>query len=213
MIWDVLLVVFWVVVGFFVVFCAFGVWLFYQAGKTFDHKAQRRAYPAGESSYNPVSTEASFNLPPTRKQRLRGSLARVRDWIYAQKFRFERGSQFLAFVQFALLVFVAADKLKVIGLPRWAVYGLIPLGFLGMWAFGWFVVEKVRGFQKDETEALKRSPAWEKHRENFERVEEILQIVKSLNLASGGSRAGGIGVEVQVGGELSPLQEPVNEKP
>ena len=74
---------------------------------------------------------------------------------------------------------------------------MIPLGFFGMWLFGWFVVEVARGFQKDETEALKRSPAWQKHRENFEKIDEILRIVRGNGVASGGAGIGNGGVEVQ----------------
>ena len=127
----------------------------------------------------------------------RSRLAGLRDWLYAQKFRFERGQQFLAFVNFVLLLLVASNSLKTWGFPRWAVWAMIPVGFFGMWAFGWFVVEVVRGFQKDETEALKRSPAWQKHEENFAKIDEVLRILRSLGVASGGVDIGNSGVEVQ----------------
>lgn len=123
-------------------------------------------------------------------------LALLRNWAYSQKFRFERGQQFLAFVNFGLLLLIASDRLKSWGFPRWAVYAMIPLGFFGMWLFGWFVVEKVKGFQKDEEEALKRSPAWVKHRENFEKVDEILRVVRSLDVGSRRTSPGDDRVEV-----------------
>ena len=84
---------------------------------------------------------------------------------------------------------------------------MIPVGFFGMWLFGWFVVEKARGFQKDETEALKRSPAWKKHEENFEKIDEILRIVRGIGVASGGLGVGNGGVEVQGNGKLTLLQK------
>ena len=132
-------------------------------------------------------------------------LVLLRNWAYSQKFRFERGQQFLAFVNFGLLLLIASDRLKSWGFPRWSVYAMIPMGFFGMWLFGWFVVEVVRGFQKDEEEALKRSPAWVKHRENFGKVDEILRVVRGLNVASGGVCSGVPGVEVQGDRKTDPL--------
>ena len=89
---------------------------------------------------------------------------------------------------------------------------MIPLGFFGMWLFGWFVVEVARGFQKDETEALKRSPAWQKHRENFEKIDEILRIVRGFGVASGSAGLGNGGMAVQGNGKLSLLPKPGSKR-
>ena len=127
----------------------------------------------------------------------RNKMASLRDWLWEQKFRFERGQQFLVFVNFGLLMLIASNQLKTWGLPRWAVYLMIPIGFFGMWLFGWFVVEKARGYAKDEAEQLKRSPAWEKHETSFRQIDEILRIVRGDGVASGGVGLGNSGMEVQ----------------
>lgn len=85
---------------------------------------------------------------------------------------------------------------------------MVPLGFLGMWLFGWFVVEKARGYAKDEAEQLKRSPAWEKHEISFRQIDEILRVVRGLGVAPGSAGVGELGMEVQGDGKLPLSQKP-----
>ena len=63
-------------------------------------------------------------------------LRAARDFLFAQKYRFDQGLQFMVFVNFALLILTASDKLKVIfGLDRISEVAalMVVLGFVGTW--------------------------------------------------------------------------------
>lgn len=134
----------------------------------------------------------------------RTSLGIFRDWLYEQKFRFDRGQQFMVFINFSLLVITTS---KVLGFSGWLVLILVPVAFVSVWAFGWFVIEVTRGVEKEEREFLKRSWGWKKHEENFRKIDEVLEIIRGLNVGPGDiSKALG-GVEVQHDGKILSLQE------
>ncbi|MGC8851124.1 MAG: hypothetical protein ACP5O3_02725 [Candidatus Micrarchaeia archaeon] len=119
------------------------------------------------------------------KELLRGA----RNFFFTQKYRFDLGLQFLVFVNFALLILTASDKLKVfLGLEHVSevITVMIPLGFVGAWAFGYFLDRVVKSPQTAEREALKRSVAWQ---ELFKRLNEIEAEVKSLRESLQGGRA------------------------
>ena len=91
-------------------------------------------------------------------------LARIRNVLWNQKYRFQLGQQWLVFVNFALLLITVAKSLGLKAGPVLLI--AIPCGFLGMWLWGFFLDVVVKQGQNDEREALKRSPAWRLHQEN-----------------------------------------------
>ncbi len=104
---------------------------------------------------------------------LKNSLRKVRDGFYAQKYRFDQGIQFLVFLNFALLVVTASDKLKAffgIDNTPMLVVGLILLAFVGVFVFGYVLDRFVRQQQRQEIEAGKRSYLWQKTFANEEKI-------------------------------------------
>jgi hypothetical protein len=111
----------------------------------------------------------------------RERLARLRGFLWRQKFRFELGYRFLVILNFALLVLAASDKIrKVVDVSTTTlVLVMIPMAFLGMWAFGYIMDRFVRAQQMDERELLDRSEAWiwqkETHAEMNRKLDELLK--------------------------------------
>jgi len=107
-------------------------------------------------------------------------LRKARDFFFAQKYRFDLGLQFLVFLNFALLILTASDKLKaILGLEHISevMILLLPLGFIGAWAFGWFLDRVVHSPQTAERESVKRSLVWQ---ENFRKLDGIEAELKAL---------------------------------
>ena len=107
-------------------------------------------------------------------------LTGLREWFFAQKYRFDLGLQFLVFVNFALLIITASEKLKaVFGLEHITelLMVLLPLGFFGAWGFGWFMDSVVKAQTQAEFESGKRSPLWQK---SFQASEETRKEVRDL---------------------------------
>ena len=70
-----------------------------------------------------------------RAENLHKELSRWKWFFFSQKYRFDLGNQFLAMVNFALLIIAASDKLRYYtGVQRaWMLVAVaVPLGFLGM---------------------------------------------------------------------------------
>ncbi|MEW5955540.1 MAG: hypothetical protein AB1626_03320 [Candidatus Micrarchaeota archaeon] len=110
-------------------------------------------------------------------------LRKARNFFFAQKYRFDLGLQFLVFLNFALLILTASDKLKaILGLGHISevMLVLLPLGFVGAWAFGWFLDRVVHSPQTSERETVKRSLVW---KQNFQKLDEIGAELKSLRKA------------------------------
>jgi len=113
----------------------------------------------------------------------REKLARWREFFFAQKYRFDLGQSFLTVVNFTLLIITASDKLMVFfGVPRLytLVFALVPIGFLGVWLFGYFMDRVVRAAQMAERQAMRRSEVWSKHNEQMDRMEDELSTIKQL---------------------------------
>lgn len=111
---------------------------------------------------------------------MREGLRKIRNGFFAQKYRFDLGLQFLVFLNFALLILTASDKLKaLLGLEHISevVIVMIPLGFVGAWAFGYFLDKIAHSPQTSERETLKRSVAWQ---ENFEKLDRLQEEVRAL---------------------------------
>src|SRR3970040_2741689 len=93
----------------------------------------------------------------------RRRLARWRDFFFAQKYRFDLGQSFLVILNFTLLIITASDKLQIFfGIPRLRslLVLIVPLGFLGVWVFGYFMDRIVRAAQMAERQSIKRREGW-----------------------------------------------------
>lgn len=122
---------------------------------------------------------SSPSLPPG-EFRLR--LVRWREFFFAQKYRFDLGQSFLVVLNFTLLIITASDKLQIFfGIPRLRslIILIVPLGFLGVWLFGYFMDKVVRAAQMAERQSMKRSEVWAKHNEQMERMEAVLNDIRS----------------------------------
>lgn len=89
--------------------------------------------------------------------------ARLRDFVVEQKVRFDWGSQFIAYMNFMLLIIVASDKIRSlfpfhIGTDTLLVVG-IPLAFFLTWLFGYFLDVVVKFPQQQMRTVERRSPA------------------------------------------------------
>ena len=116
-------------------------------------------------------------------QTLRKRLARWREIFFAQKYRFDLGQSFLVIVNFTLLIITASDKLSIfLGIPRLSslVLLIVPLGFLGVWLFGYFMDKVVRAAQMAERQSMKRSEVWTRHNEQMDRIEREIQGLKTM---------------------------------
>lgn len=114
---------------------------------------------------------------------IRQRLARWREFFFAQKYRFDLGQSFLVVVNFTLLIITASDKLQVFfGIPRLRslLILIVPLGFLGVWVFGYFMDKVVRAAQMAERQAMKRSEVWLRHNEQMDRLEGELKTLREF---------------------------------
>ncbi len=116
-------------------------------------------------------------------QALRKRLARWREFFFAQKYRFDLGQSFLVIVNFTLLIITASDKLRIFfGIPRLAslLIVIVPIGFIGVWIFGYFMDKVVRAAQMSERQSMKRSEVWSEHNAQMDRIERALEEVKEM---------------------------------
>jgi len=104
-----------------------------------------------------------------------GALQRLRDFIVEQKIRFDWGSQFIAYMNFMLLIIVASDKIRSlfpfhIGTNTLLIAG-IPIAFFFTWLFGYFLDVVVRFPQQQMRTVERRSPAMQDIIERLDRIE------------------------------------------
>jgi len=57
---------------------------------------------------------------------------------------------------------------------------IVPLGFIGVWMFGYFMDKVVRAGQMSERQSLKRSEIWTTHNVQMDRIEAELSKVRQL---------------------------------
>ncbi len=113
----------------------------------------------------------------------RSRLVRWREFFFAQKYRFDLGQSFLVLVNFTLLIITASDKLQLFfGIPRLKslIIVIVPLGFIGVWVFGYFMDKVVHAAQMTERQSLRRSEQWFKHNEQMDRLEAELGKLREL---------------------------------
>jgi hypothetical protein len=86
-------------------------------------------------------------------------------------------------VNFTLLIITASDKLQIFfGIPRLRslLIVIVPLGFIGVWIFGYFMDKVVRAAQMSERQSMKRSEVWAEHNTQMDRIERALKEVKEM---------------------------------
>lgn len=120
----------------------------------------------------------------TPNSTFRHRIARWREFFFAQKYRFDLGQSFLVILNFTLLIITASDKLQIFfGIPRLRslLVVIVPLGFLGVWVFGYVMDMIVRAPQMTERQSRKRSEIWTRHDAQMDRLEaELLEIRRLL---------------------------------
>jgi hypothetical protein len=117
------------------------------------------------------------------KQTVQQRLAAWREFFFAQKYRFDLGQSFLVIVNFTLLIITAGDKLQIIfgiGRLRSLLILIVPLGFLAVWLFGYFMDKVVRAAQMAERQSVRRSEVWGKHNTQMDRIEKEIAELKEL---------------------------------
>lgn len=103
---------------------------------------------------------------------MKETLKSTRDFFTEQKYRFDLGRQFLTYVNFALLIIAASDKIQTV-FPlriREMVLLFLPLAFLGSWVFGYFLDTVVRFPQSQMLVSESRSPHWRMTQEKLDRI-------------------------------------------
>lgn len=114
----------------------------------------------------------------TKNEEIRKELSKWKWFFFRQKYRFDLGYQFLAVMNFTLLLIAASDKLRYYtNISRtWILVAIaVPCGFLGMWIFGLFLDKIVRYSQAYNLEASKRNPLWDEQKELLVRIERNLK--------------------------------------
>ena len=125
-------------------------------------------------------------MTSTSKQessQLRVRVARWREIFFSQKYRFDLGQSFLVVLNFTLLIITASDKLMIFfGIPRLRelLVVIIPMGFLGVWLFGFFMDKIVRAGQMAERQSVRRSEVWHHHNDQMDRMEQLIKELKDL---------------------------------
>jgi hypothetical protein len=96
------------------------------------------------------------------------SFSWFRPFFWRQKYRFDLGYQFMTFVNFILLVVVTAKSLGFQALP--VLILAIPLAFVGVWCWGYFLDRVMNAQQTNEKIWFDRSPI---NKEHIRKTEEI----------------------------------------
>ena len=125
------------------------------------------------------------------EQSFHGNLARWREVFFAQKYRFDLGQSFMVAANFTLLLITASDKLQIFfGIPRLRslLFLIVPLGFLAVWFFGYFMDRIVRAGQMAERQAMKRSEVWVQHNAQMDRMEKELGDLRGLLTSQRGKK-------------------------
>ena len=93
------------------------------------------------------------------------------------------GQSFLVVINFTLLIITASDKLQIFfGIPRLRslLIVIVPVGFIGVWLFGYFMDKVVRAAQMSERQSVRRSEVWTRHNEQMDRIEKEMLAIRTL---------------------------------
>jgi len=131
-----------------------------------------------------VRTNQSADASTTR-------LAGIRNFFLEQKYRFDLGTQFLSYVNLALLIIAASDKLKLI--VPWRISEfllvLIPVAFIMAWCLGYFLDTFVKYPQASMRLVESRSPNTALIHEKLDRMEKEISLLRKES--SGSKRRSG----------------------
>lgn len=116
---------------------------------------------------------------------MKSFLFNLREDFFAQKYRFDLGMQFMAFINFALLIVASSDKLKIwtgIDDTRTLILLAVPGAFVLVWLLGFILDVLVKYQYMQETVAVKRSPLWNKVFDGIEQLDEKMnEMYKKLD--------------------------------
>jgi hypothetical protein len=102
----------------------------------------------------------------------------MRQFFLRQKFRFDLGYQFLALINFTLLLIAASDKLRYYtNIPRtWIlILVFVPFCFFLVWVVGYYLDRRIRYSEGYNLESMKRNPVWAEHKAQLDRIEALLK--------------------------------------
>ncbi|HII94937.1 MAG: hypothetical protein ABFD15_09075 [Methanofastidiosum sp.] len=107
------------------------------------------------------------------KEKLKG----IRRSLLEQKYRFDLGRQFLVYVNFALLIIAASDKIKlIIDLKTTELLlVLVPLSFIATYILGYILDKFVKFPQATQMVEAKRSPYTLMTQEKLDKIIELLE--------------------------------------
>lgn len=103
----------------------------------------------------------------------------LKKFVFAQKYRFDLGYQFMAILNFTLLLISTSEKLKSkLGIDQtWVFVVLSVLCGLGcVWMFGYFLDKVIRYSQSYSNELASRNPNWWIQMRAIQRIEKKLGI-------------------------------------
>lgn len=106
---------------------------------------------------------------------IKRKLAGFRYSFFREKYRFDQGNAFLAFINFTMLVMTLVKQSH--GDPN-MIYWYVLMGFAGTWFLGFFLDKIVRVQDASERVAYKRSPIWQK---NFDHHSQINRKIEKIN--------------------------------
>lgn len=107
-------------------------------------------------------------------------LRSLRDVFVREQFHLDLGKQFLAYVNFALLVMVASEQIKTyVPLRTHQLLILaVPASFTGAWLFGIFL-DKIAHFHESQSRIHEeRSPAWKATQRKLGDIERKLSSIE-----------------------------------
>ncbi len=104
-------------------------------------------------------------------------IVKIRNFFIEQKFRFDQGIQFLAILNFVLLIIATSDKLKNVFPFRinQLLLLLVPLMFICVWLFGFILDKFIKFPQASELSRVKRSPTYQETQEKLDKIINLLQ--------------------------------------
>lgn len=107
-----------------------------------------------------------------------GLAAKIRKQFFKQKYRFDLAVTYIALLNFALLAVTASDKvMPLFGIKNTSTFVLmfIPLSFVMVWIFGYFMDTYVKSQRMTELEVLQRSPSWKKVYDDLDEIKKLLK--------------------------------------
>lgn len=103
---------------------------------------------------------------------------RIANFLFAQKFRFDLGRDFMGVINFGLLLVAASDKLKSwFGIDKTSTFVVLAVagGFFCVWLWGFFMDRVMRYNENYSNAQHKRNPHALENYERLKRIEALLK--------------------------------------